>query len=122
MQNNIEYINDNDLIIENEFMNTAAINTINNKKNNNVQRLNNDDYIITNTTNTTNNYDNFLYILLSVFTFIWFITGIAAWITSILCFVDKKNKIQNVVGFFIALFLGPFYWLYYIYMDKYCSI
>lgn len=121
MQNNIEYINDNDLIIENEFMNTAAINTINNKKKNNVQRLNNDDFIITNTTNN-NNYDNLLYILLLIFTFIWFITGIAAWITSILCFVDKKNKIQNVVGFFIALFLGPFYWLYYIYMDKYCSI
>lgn len=121
MQNNIEYINDNDLIIENEYINTAAINTINNKnKNKNVQRLNNDDITYTNTYN--NNFDNFLSIILLIFTFIWFLTGIAAWITSILCFVDKKNKIQNVVGFLIALFLGPFYWLYYIYMDKYCSI
>jgi len=120
MQDNIEYIQDYDLDIENEYINTAAINTINNKnKNNNLQRLNNNN---NDNDNNINNYDYFLFYLLLVFTLIWFITGIAAWITSILCFIDKKNKIENIVGFFIAMFLGPFYWLYFIYMDKYCSI
>ena len=56
-----------------------------------------------------------------VFTLLWFLTGLFGWLMSIYCFNYNKTKIQNVVGILIATFLGPFYWLYYIYMQNYCG-
>ena len=56
-----------------------------------------------------------------VFTLLWFITGLLGWLMSIYCFKYNKTKIENVVGVLIAILLGPFYWLYYIYMQNYCG-
>lgn len=58
--------------------------------------------------------------LYSIFTIIWLIMGILGWIMSIYCF-KNKGKTENVLGLLIATLLGPFFWLYYIYMDNYCG-
>ncbi len=52
---------------------------------------------------------------------IWFITGILAFIASIACLFYNSSIGDKVAGFAIALFFGPFYWLFYIYNSSYCN-
>ena len=47
--------------------------------------------------------------------FIWTILGLAGLIWSIICFGKNDKTSLNAIGFLLALFLGPFYWLYYIF-------
>ena len=51
---------------------------------------------------------------------IWLISGLAAFITSIICLGYNGTGGAKAAGFLLALFFGPFYWLYYIYNINYC--
>lgn len=49
-----------------------------------------------------------------IFFVIWGILGLAALIMSIVCFGKSPKKTGlNVGGLLMALFLGPFYWIYF---------
>lgn len=59
-------------------------------------------------------------LLLLVFLLVWIVAGIAALITSIMCFGASGSTSDKVIGLVIYIFLGPFYWLYYAANKKYC--
>ena len=60
----------------------------------------------------------FLIVLLSL---IWAIAGIAAFISSIVCVFYNGTIGDKFIGLIIAMFLGPFYWFFYIYNLNYCN-
>ena len=90
---------------------------INNENQNEIQNQNNKK---TTKNNLISNLKT-MSIFLCIFTLIWFITGLLGWLMSIYCFKYDKNRIENVIGILISTLLGPFYWLYYIYMQNYCG-
>lgn len=59
-------------------------------------------------------------IITTIFVFLWFFVGIAAFIMSLLCFGKTGSTAQHIVGFLLALFFGPFYWIYYFSAASYC--
>ena len=111
-------VNDNVIKNESDDIDIAISNTINNKKPNiswsKIEKKELDD-------GTNKNKLKTIAIFVSIFTLLWFLTGLLGWLMSIYCFKYNKTKIENVVGILIATFLGPFYWLYYIYMQNYCG-
>jgi hypothetical protein len=60
-------------------------------------------------------------ILFIIIWLLWLIGGLAAFITSIICFSYKSGDNQNLIGLLLALFFGPFYWFYYAYSKSYCN-
>ena len=61
-------------------------------------------------------------IVLSLIFIIWIITGILAFITSLFCFFFNGTISDKFLGLVIALMIGPFYWLYFIFNNTgYCS-
>lgn len=120
VQNLENVVNDN-IIIENQNENdeieTGINNTINNKTSISWSKIDEDDNISNKSKNNLKTMGYFVF----VFTLLWFITGLLGWLMSIYCFKYNKTKIENVVGVLIAILLGPFYWLYYIYMQNYCG-
>lgn len=52
---------------------------------------------------------------------IWYFAGLAAFIASIVCISYNGSGGSKLAGFLLALFLGPFYWIYYIYNVNYCT-
>jgi hypothetical protein len=44
-----------------------------------------------------------------------------AFIISIMCFGKSGTIVQQIVGLLLAIFFGPFYWLYYISVKSYCK-
>lgn len=59
-----------------------------------------------------------LIVFLTVF---WIATGIAAFIMSLMCFGSSGSMTDKIFGFLLALFFGPFYWIYFMVMKKYCK-
>lgn len=60
--------------------------------------------------------------IIMIVLFIWALLGLLAFITSIVCFAYDGSFMQNWVGFLTSMILGPFYWIYYLYVDpSYCS-
>jgi hypothetical protein len=59
-------------------------------------------------------------LLLSIF---WVVAGIAALVTSVVCFGKNSTTTQgdNIAGLVLALFLGPFYWIFYFGSSTYCK-
>ena len=57
---------------------------------------------------------------LSIIVLIWMFGGLAAFIMSVVCF-GKSTKQKAIIGIVLAIFLGPFYWLYYSMSQNYCS-
>jgi hypothetical protein len=49
------------------------------------------------------------------------ISGLAAFIASIIYLGYNGSGGAKAAGFLLALFFGPFYWLYYIYSTNYCT-
>tara|TARA_B000000437_G_scaffold142621_1_gene103867 strand:+ start:1744 stop:2112 length:369 start_codon:yes stop_codon:yes gene_type:complete len=64
---------------------------------------------------------SYLNIIVIILVLIWFLLGILGWFYSIYCFKYNKNKLENVMGLLISSLLGPFYWLYYFYINNYCG-
>jgi hypothetical protein len=124
VQNLENVVNDN-IIIENQNENdeieTGINNTINNKTSISWSKIDEDDNKDDNISNKSKNNLKTMGYFVFVFTLLWFITGLLGWLMSIYCFKYNKTKIENVVGVLIAILLGPFYWLYYIYMQNYCG-
>jgi hypothetical protein len=52
--------------------------------------------------------------------FTWIVLGLVAFFWSILCFGKSGGLGYQIVGFLMALFFGPLYWLYFWATKKYC--
>ena len=59
--------------------------------------------------------------ILALLYLVWVIAGLAAFIASIVCLSYNGTGGAKATGFLLALFFGPFYWLYYIYSVNYCT-
>lgn len=58
-----------------------------------------------------------------VFAIIWVTLGLAGFITSFVCLGKEGDLGIKIGGIMLALFLGPFYWIYFgvfRYQKKYC--
>jgi hypothetical protein len=55
-----------------------------------------------------------------IFALIWALLGIFSLIASVLCFADEGTFEQKIVGFLIALILGPFCLIYVFSNKSYC--
>ncbi len=61
-------------------------------------------------------------IILGFIYIIWVFTGILAFITSLICFAFHGTMSDKFLGLIVALVIGPFYWLYFIFNNTgYCS-
>jgi uncharacterized membrane protein len=58
---------------------------------------------------------------LAIFLLIWAIVGVIAFIMSLVCFGYSGSTLEKVFGLVIAIFFGPFYWLYYYFNKGYCG-
>jgi|TARA_Y100000389_G_scaffold178472_1_gene191710 ATP-dependent Zn protease len=67
------------------------------------------------------NEKSIVYWIVIIFILLWLLIGILGWFFSIYCFKYNKNKEKNIIGLLIATIFGPFYWLYYLYIDNYCG-
>jgi|1048.fasta_scaffold29968_2 hypothetical protein len=63
----------------------------------------------------------FFGILLLILILIWIFSGITGFIASIVCLFYNGPVSDKVIGILLAMTLGPFYWLYYIYNMNYCT-
>ena len=52
---------------------------------------------------------------------IWLLAGLVAFIASIVCFGRGGSSSENIVGLLIAMFFGPFYWIYFFVSKTYCT-
>jgi len=64
---------------------------------------------------------SFFGILLLILILIWIFAGITGFIASIVCLFYNGPVSDKVIGILLAITLGPFYWLYYIYNMNYCT-
>lgn len=58
--------------------------------------------------------------LVLLFLFFWMILGLAAFITSIVCFGRSGSTAEKIIGLLLAIFFGPFYFLFYAFNGGYC--
>jgi hypothetical protein len=56
-----------------------------------------------------------------IFILFWVVTGIAAFVASLVCFAFYGSVTSKTLGFVIAFLFGPFYWFYFIFNSKYCT-
>ena len=70
---------------------------------------------------TDGNGTKTILIISTIFLVLWVFAGIAAFLMSLFCFGKSGNTAQHVVGFFLAIFFGPFYWIYYFVSASYCK-
>jgi len=52
---------------------------------------------------------------------VWVVAGLAAFITSLVCFGKGGSMGEKIIGLLLAIFFGPFYWLYFIFAKSYCA-
>jgi hypothetical protein len=58
--------------------------------------------------------------LVLIFLFFWMIIGLAAFITSIVCFERSGSTTEKIIGLLLAIFFGPFYFFFYAFNGGYC--
>ena len=63
-------------------------------------------------------YQSSWFLLIIIFS--WVVAGIVAFLWSIMCFGKSGSIAQQLIGLFLAIFFGPFYWVYYYSVKKYC--
>ena len=51
---------------------------------------------------------------------LWVAAGIGAFIMSLVCFGRSGTTMEHVIGVLLAMFFGPFYWIYYFVAKSYC--
>ena len=61
------------------------------------------------------------FIWIALLVLIWIISGFAAFIASFVCIFYNSSVGDKIAGLVMALFAGPFYWLFYIYNMNYCN-
>ena len=64
--------------------------------------------------------DNFISWFLFLFVCVWLLAGALAFLWSIMCFGKSGSMAQQIVGLLLAILFGPFYWLYFYSVKKYC--
>jgi hypothetical protein len=64
---------------------------------------------------------SFYFIWIALLVLIWIISGFAAFIASFVCLFYNSSIGDKIAGLVMALFAGPFYWLFYIYNMNYCN-
>ena len=64
---------------------------------------------------------NSAFIITYIFIILWCIIGFIAFITSIICFLRSGTIGEKIVGLLLAILLGPFYFIFYIFEDGYCK-
>lgn len=58
--------------------------------------------------------------LVAFFALLWIFAGIAAFVVSLMCFGRTGSDTSKIFGFLLAVFFGPFYWIYFAVSKKYC--
>jgi hypothetical protein len=61
-----------------------------------------------------------LWLTMMIFGILWAIAGLLALLWSILCFGKSGSTGQKVAGILLAIFFGPFYFIYYWTVQNYC--
>lgn len=54
---------------------------------------------------------------------IWVIAGVLAFFKSLSCAASdtaRGSVLQKILGFLVAIFFGPFYWIFYFMSPTYC--
>lgn len=51
---------------------------------------------------------------------IWVVSGIAAFVASLICLGFRGSISDKIIGFVIAFIMGPLYWLYFSLNKDYC--
>ena len=59
--------------------------------------------------------------MVAFFVTIWILLGFAGLIASIVCFGFSGSLLEKLLGILIAIFLGPFYWIYFYFNKGYCG-
>jgi hypothetical protein len=62
-----------------------------------------------------------LILIIALFWLVWSIAGLLAFFMSLVCFAYTSSMSDKFLGLIVALAIGPFYWLYYIYNSNYCT-
>lgn len=60
-------------------------------------------------------------ILAAIFVIFWSMAGLIAFGMSLVCFGYSGTMAEKALGFLLALFFGPFYWIYYLSSSTYCK-
>jgi len=71
--------------------------------------------------NTTSSGIGLLALFIALFILTWVIAGLLAFIMSLICFAYTSSMSDKFLGLIVALSIGPFYWLYYIFNSNYCN-
>jgi len=61
------------------------------------------------------------FLFIYIFIILWCIIGFIAFITSIICFIRSGTILEKILGLFLALLLGPLYFIFFIFADNYCK-
>lgn len=59
-------------------------------------------------------------IIVTLLILAWFIIGVIAFIWSIVCFGKSGTTVDHIIGVLLAMFFGPFYFIYYGLKKNYC--
>lgn len=58
---------------------------------------------------------------LGIFLIVWIIIGIIAFIVSLFCFGFSGSMTEKIIGLLLAIFFGPFYFIYFYLNKNYCG-
>jgi len=61
-----------------------------------------------------------LSLAVAIFAIIWFLIGFIAFIYSLICFGKSGSILDKLVGLFLAVSFGPFYFIYLFFYKSYC--
>jgi len=54
------------------------------------------------------------------FIYLWLFMGLIEFILSLVCFARSGSFLEKILGFMLAIFFGPFYFLFYLFDKDYC--
>ena len=57
---------------------------------------------------------------LIIFICVWIFIGLVAFILSLVCFARSGSTFEKIIGLLLAIFFGPFYFLFYVFNKGYC--
>jgi hypothetical protein len=57
----------------------------------------------------------------TIFLFAWVLLGLIAFVWSLYCFKKSGSTEQKVLGFLLAVFLGPLFFIYFRFSKNYCK-
>lgn len=70
---------------------------------------------------TSSKKDKIIKLVLAGLGFVWATFGIVAFVFSLICFGYSGTILEKIVGVLLAIFAGPFYFIYYFASASYCK-